>query len=164
LVAVTPNERLQATVVKATAEILLGRAREGLTGLDAANSELEKGGSLFLIHYAPRGIALAMTGRISEGIRVIEQEINKSEAIGDQTRAAWSRGRQLPTVSPVGPLWAVKSISRSQGNGGFCAHSSPSRGDPFRSVIRPNVTYTARFDNVRLTSIRAILSLALNVL
>lgn len=90
-IAVTPNERLQAAVVKATAEILLGRAREGLTELNAANSELEKGGSLFLMHYAPRGIALAMTGRISEGIRVIEQEIAKSEAIGDQTRAAWSR-------------------------------------------------------------------------
>jgi hypothetical protein len=90
-IAVAPAEKLQGAVIKATAEILLGRAREGLAELDAANAELEKGGSLFLIQSAPRGVALAMMGRISEGIRVIEQEITKSETTGDQTRAAWSR-------------------------------------------------------------------------
>lgn len=37
------------------------------------------------------GIALVMTGRISQGIGVLERQIAQSDAIGDQTRAAWCR-------------------------------------------------------------------------
>jgi tetratricopeptide (TPR) repeat protein len=90
-IAVAPNERLQGAVVKAAAEILLGRAREGLTELDAANAEFERSGSLLFVQSAPRGVALAMMGRISEGIRVIERQIAQADSVGDQTRAAWSR-------------------------------------------------------------------------
>jgi hypothetical protein len=77
-IAVAPNERLQGAVVKATAEILLGRAREGLAKLGAANAEFERLGSLLFVQNAPRGVALAMMGRISEGIRPCDRTTDRS--------------------------------------------------------------------------------------
>ena len=38
-----------------------------------------------------QGIGLAMLGRVSEGIRMIEKEIAQADATGDETRAAMSR-------------------------------------------------------------------------
>ena len=122
-VAVAPNDKRQGAVIKATAEILLGRAREGLAELDAANAEFERLGSLLFVQTAPRGVALAMMGRISEGIRVIERQIAQSDSIGDQIRAAWSRiilaevyiqilsGKERPTLSVVlKNLWTIVGV------------------------------------------------------
>jgi hypothetical protein len=48
-------------------------------------------GALMAIQRGPQGVAYAMLGRLSEGIRVIKQQIAESETIGDHTRAAWGR-------------------------------------------------------------------------
>ena len=90
-VAVTLNERRVAELVKASSAILLGRASEGLAQVDAINSEFESRGALFMVQRETGGIALVMTGRISQGIGVLERQIAQSDAIGDQTRAAWCR-------------------------------------------------------------------------
>jgi hypothetical protein len=45
-VAVAPDERRQASMVKAVSGILLGRVREGLEEIDALNSEFERSGAL----------------------------------------------------------------------------------------------------------------------
>jgi hypothetical protein len=89
--AITPFDRLIGEMVKAFALILLGRAREGLAEFDAKAAELERLGFLHAIQLGPRGVALAMLGRISEGIRVVEQQIARCETSGDQTGAAWAR-------------------------------------------------------------------------
>jgi hypothetical protein len=89
--AVTLNERRAAELVKASSAILLGRANEWLAEVDAINSEFESRGALFMVQRETGGIALAMTGRISQGIGVLERQIAQSDAIGDQTRAAWCR-------------------------------------------------------------------------
>jgi class 3 adenylate cyclase len=90
-VAVTPNERRRGALVIAISKIFLGRAREGLTEIKALNSIFERSGSLYLVQTAPQGAALAMLGRISEGIRVIEHEVAQSDAVGYQFRATWGR-------------------------------------------------------------------------
>ena len=90
-VAVAPDERRQAAMVKAISGILLGRAREGLEEIDALHAELERSGALINISRASQGVALAMLGRVSEGIRVIEKDIARADATGDQSRAAWNR-------------------------------------------------------------------------
>jgi class 3 adenylate cyclase len=122
-IAVAPNEKLQGAVVKATAEILLGRAREGLAELEAANAEFERLGSLFFVQTGPRGVALAMMGHISEGIHVIERQIAQSDSVGDQVRAAWSRimlaevyiqilsGKERPTLGVLlRNLWTIVDV------------------------------------------------------
>jgi hypothetical protein len=38
-----------------------------------------------------RGVALAFLGRISEGTRLIQQQIVQFDAIGDHARAGWCR-------------------------------------------------------------------------
>jgi hypothetical protein len=90
-IAVAPAERRQAAMVKAVAGILSGRAREGLEEIDALNLEFERSGALIQKQCVFQGVALAMLGRISEGIRIIEKEIAQADATGDQTRAALNR-------------------------------------------------------------------------
>ena len=90
-VAVVPDERRQAAMVKAVSGILLGRVREGLEEIVALNSEFERSGALMAMQSMFQGIGLAMLGQVSEGIRMIEKEIAQADATGDQTRAAMSR-------------------------------------------------------------------------
>ena len=111
--AVTHNDRRMAALIKASADVFLGRGREALKEIQAVNAALERSGSLFLIQRQPQGVALAMLGRISQGIRMIEEQIAKSDAIGDQSRAAWGRiilaeiyiqilsGKEKPTAAVV---------------------------------------------------------------
>ena len=111
--AVTQNDRRMAALIKASADVFLGRGREALKEIQAVNAALERSGSLFLIQRQPQGVALAMLGRISQGIRMIEEQIATSDAIGDQSRAAWGRiilaeiyiqilsGKEKPTAAVV---------------------------------------------------------------
>ena len=89
--AVTPFDRLQGEAVKALASILIGRAREGLEALDAVYLEFKRLGLLYPIQNGPRGVALAMLGQISKGIRVIRQQISRSDALGHVAAGAWER-------------------------------------------------------------------------
>ena len=88
--AVVPDERRQAAMVKAVSGIFLGRVREGLEEIAALNSEFERSGALMAMQSMFQGIGLAMLGQVSEGIRMIEKEIAQADATGDQTRAAMS--------------------------------------------------------------------------
>jgi class 3 adenylate cyclase len=90
-VAVVPDDRRQAAMVKAVSAILLGRIREGLDEIDALNSEFERSGALMAMQCMFQGVGLATLGRVSEGIRMIEKEIAQADATGDETRAAMSR-------------------------------------------------------------------------
>ena len=76
---------------KATADVFLGRGKEALDQIRTVNSALERSGSLLLMQRQPEAAALAPLGRISEGVAIIERQIALSDAIGDQTRAAWGR-------------------------------------------------------------------------
>jgi len=90
-VAVAPDERRQAAMVKAISGTLLGRAGEGLEEIDALNSEFERSGALIEMQRGSQGALLAMLGGVSEGIRMIEKDIARADATGDQFRAAWNR-------------------------------------------------------------------------
>jgi hypothetical protein len=90
-VAVTRNERQQGAMIKAVAEVLSGRASCGLADITALNAEFQRSGSLIMMQLAPYGVALVMVGQISKGFQTIEEEIIRSDATGDQTRAAWGR-------------------------------------------------------------------------
>ncbi len=106
-----PNERRQGAMLKAVSGILLGRASEGLEEIDALNSEFERSAHLIAMLHAPQGVALAMLGRISEGIQVVEQEIGRYDRIGCKFHGAWARiilaeiyieilsGKEKPPVS-----------------------------------------------------------------
>jgi len=89
--AIAPFDRLQAEVIKALAAIFSGRAREGLVQIEALNAEFSRLGALYNVLEGPRGVALIQTGRIAEGIRLIERTIEAREAAGDRSLAAFSR-------------------------------------------------------------------------
>jgi class 3 adenylate cyclase len=90
-VAIAPFDRLQGEVIKAIAAIFSGRAREGLAQIEALNAEFLRLGALYNVLEAPRGAALIETGRITEGIRLIERTITAREAAGDRALAAFGR-------------------------------------------------------------------------
>ncbi len=90
-VAISPFDRLQGSIIKAVANIFLGRPREGLEAADALNVEFVRLGALYSVLDGPRGVALILLGRIHEGVRVIEKAIAERDAIGDHTSAAFAR-------------------------------------------------------------------------
>jgi class 3 adenylate cyclase/tetratricopeptide (TPR) repeat protein len=114
-VAIAPHERLHGSLVRAASAIFSGRPGEGLEELDALFPELEGLGALYTAQwgYGARGAALVMLGRISEGISIIEQQIARCDAMGDQVLGAWARiilaeiyieilsGRKRPAVAVV---------------------------------------------------------------
>ena len=89
--AIMPFDRLCARLSKATATILIGRPREGLDEMDVLIVELERLGLRCIIFDAPRGIALAMLGRVTEGVRVIKNQIARSDAAGHVSLGALGR-------------------------------------------------------------------------
>src|SRR5271157_4249477 len=66
-------------------------ARAGLEEIDALNSEFERSGALIEMQRGAQGAFLAMLGGVSEGIRMIEKDIARADATGDQFRVAWNR-------------------------------------------------------------------------
>jgi class 3 adenylate cyclase/tetratricopeptide (TPR) repeat protein len=90
-VAVTPFDRMQGAAVKAVSSIFLGRTREGLSEIDALNTEFERLGALYSVLEQPRGVALVVLGQVSEGVGVIERYIAQRDAAGDHTAAAFAR-------------------------------------------------------------------------
>ena len=90
-VAVAPFDRLQGEIIKTIAAILSGRAREGLPKLEALNVEFQRLGALYSVLESPHGIALIETGRVAEGVRLIERTIAARDASGDRTQAGFAR-------------------------------------------------------------------------
>jgi class 3 adenylate cyclase/tetratricopeptide (TPR) repeat protein len=90
-VAIAPFDRLQGEIIKAIAAILFGHPREGLPKLEALNVEFERLGALYSVLESPRGVALIETGRVAEGVRLIERTIAARDASGDRTQAAFAR-------------------------------------------------------------------------
>ena len=90
-VAVAAFDRLHGAMSMAVAGVFLGHPREGLAEIEALHSEFKRTGSLIACQHEMRGVALALLGRISEGTRLIRQQIVQFDAIGDHARAAWCR-------------------------------------------------------------------------
>ena len=90
-VAIAPFDRLQAKIIKTVGAIFSGRGDEGLARIEALNVEFKRLGALYSVLEGPRGAALIETGRITQGIRLIEQAIAAREAAGDRTQASFIR-------------------------------------------------------------------------
>ena len=89
--AIAPFDRLQGEIIRAVAAILSGSARDGLEQIEALNAEFHRLGALYNVFESPRGLALIETGRIFEGIRLIERAIAARDAAGDRTQAGFAR-------------------------------------------------------------------------
>jgi hypothetical protein len=122
-VAVAPHDRLQGAMVKAVSGIFMGRVREGLGELEKLVPELERLGTLYGAQDGPRGVALAILGRISEGVRVVEQQIARCDKAGDRAAGTWSRiilaeiyihilsGNEKPsTATLIKNLWTIIGV------------------------------------------------------
>jgi class 3 adenylate cyclase/tetratricopeptide (TPR) repeat protein len=90
-VAVTPADRLNGAMVKAVSHIVGGRAQQGLAELDELIPEFERLGFLYSTQHGARGVALAMCGRIVEGVDVLKRQIIRLDSAGDRRLAAWAR-------------------------------------------------------------------------
>jgi hypothetical protein len=90
-VAISPFDRLQGKIIKAVANVFLGRPQEGLAEIEALNVEFVRLGALYSVLDGPRGVAMIALGRVKEGVRVIEKAIEERDAIGDHTSAAFAR-------------------------------------------------------------------------
>jgi len=119
----------------------VGAARLAIEGISAA---MQRSSS--------RSLGADETERLFEQIARL-----KSEGIGGGHERENDRGNLPPrarwfNASPDAlPLRAVKSISRSQWNDGFCADSGPSRGDPSKRGSRPTEASKAAVCYVRNT-------------
>src|SRR5208283_4073019 len=120
----TPFDRLNGEMIKAVSSIVGGRWSDGLALMDKLIPQFEQLGLLYAIQHGPRGAALAMSGRISEGIKVIREHIDRLDAAGDRTVAAWTRitlaetymqilsGKDKPTAIVVlKNFWTIASAT-----------------------------------------------------
>ncbi len=89
--AIAPLDRLQGENIKAVAAILSGQGRDALPHIEALNLEFERLGILYNILEGPRGVALIETGRVSEGVRVVQRAITARDTVGDRTLAGFAR-------------------------------------------------------------------------
>jgi hypothetical protein len=91
--AATPCDRNAGTMVSATGLLLQGRIEEGLAQL----LSLKKWALADGWRYSASGVdfaagpALAATGRISEGVRMLEEGIAACGANGCRAMATWNR-------------------------------------------------------------------------
>jgi hypothetical protein len=91
--AATPFDRNAGTIASATGLLLEGRIEEGLAQLLALREWALADGWLYSasgVDFAA-GPALAMTGRIAEGIRMLKAGIAACEATGSRAMASWNR-------------------------------------------------------------------------
>jgi len=91
--AATPFDRTAGTMASATGLVLQGRFDEGLAQLLALKKWALANGWLYQasgVDFAA-GPALAATGRIAEGIRMLESGIAACDASGSRAMASWNR-------------------------------------------------------------------------
>lgn len=91
--AATPFDRNAGTMASATGLLLEGRIEEGLAQLLALKKWALADGWLYSasgVDFAA-GPALAATGRIAEGIRILKAGIAACEATGSRAMASWNR-------------------------------------------------------------------------
>jgi class 3 adenylate cyclase len=91
--AATPFDRTAGTMASATGLLLEGRFDEGLAQLLALKKWALANGWLYSasgVDFAA-GPALAATGRIAEGIRMLESGIAACDASGSRAMASWNR-------------------------------------------------------------------------
>jgi len=91
--AATPFDRTAGTMARATGLLLEGRFDEGLAQLLALKKRALANGWLYSasgVDFAA-GPALAATGRIAEGIRMLESGIAACDASGSCAMASWNR-------------------------------------------------------------------------
>ena len=92
-VAVTPFDRVYAAAARATATIFTRMTGEGLSDLlELRRSAMERG----LLHgasgmHAAAGVGMVISGRISEGLRLIESSIEGADAAGNSGCGFWNR-------------------------------------------------------------------------
>jgi class 3 adenylate cyclase/tetratricopeptide (TPR) repeat protein len=89
--AVTPFDRLNGAMVRAVSHIVGGRAQQGLAELEELIPEFERLGFFYSTQHGARGAALAMCGRIVEGVDVLKLQISRLDSAGDRRLAAWAR-------------------------------------------------------------------------
>ena len=91
--AATPFDRKTGTIASAIGLLLEGRIEEGLAELLAQRKSALTDGWLYSasgVDFAA-GPALAMTGRIAEGIQMLKAGIAACDATGDRSMASWNR-------------------------------------------------------------------------
>jgi hypothetical protein len=91
--AIAPFDRNAALAVAATASILLGHAVDGLTQLEEVRRWTSETDFLYLEHQMNSGIAAAyvLTGRLKEGVALLERAIDASDKNGARMNACWNR-------------------------------------------------------------------------
>ena len=91
--AIAPFDRNAALAGSATASILLGHPIDGLTQLEEVRRWTSGTDFLSLERTMSGGIAAAyvLTGRLKEGIALLERAIDASDKAGDRGNACWNR-------------------------------------------------------------------------
>jgi hypothetical protein len=81
-------------VVKAMAEIMQGRVTEGLPQLEELRGWAHDNGFLYVdgTMELAAAVGLVLTGRMRQGIRMLERAIAARDASGGHANAAWCRG------------------------------------------------------------------------
>ena len=89
--AIAPFDRLQGEVIEPSPRSSPAARVRDWPRSRRSTPNFERLGALYNVLEGPRGVALIETGRISEGIRLIERTIAAREAAGDRSLAAFTR-------------------------------------------------------------------------
>jgi class 3 adenylate cyclase/tetratricopeptide (TPR) repeat protein len=89
--AVTPNEQNWGGMARVQANMALGRVDEALVELDALDLKFARLGSNYFVQDSARGLARLMAGRLAEGFRIIEREIDRNAKAGDRWFSTFMR-------------------------------------------------------------------------
>ena len=101
--------------------------------LEALNVEFQRLGALYSVLESPRGIALIETGRVAEGVRLIERTIAARDASGDRTPAGfaascWPRSTSRFLPADERPRWQSSSRTCLRSQLQYCvARAAPAR-------------------------------------
>jgi tetratricopeptide (TPR) repeat protein len=92
-VAITPTDKIYASLSKASALVALGRNEEGMMLLEESRRHCDTDGDVFALDQSNLllGVCKILQGRLADGIHVIENGIFKTEKDGYKTMADLER-------------------------------------------------------------------------
>lgn len=153
--SLTRTDTLMATVVRGAALALLGRSGEAITALDEVRKEAATNADFNIVSAVDSvlGVALALSGRLADGVKRISRSIARGEATGYLTSAAYGRLTLGEIYVALASRQRKSSIGDILRNIGFLIAAMPRAGARAQQLFRL-VEDSGQFEPGGIVSVR----------